>query len=354
MQQWKKDRRFAPSGVAYDRAAKRCVRAHLVPFFSQGAPLAEPYPRVWCFPGSSSDEVRQYRTAGIPMDHLRAFEWDPAVVPRIRKRWPSLPLHAGSLGTFLESHAAADAQCDWANLDFDGSALTFREEVCAVVARMDMCNAPRLGLTSFAARNRDVLVDAVVAMSAMRTIAPAAFAVGLDLAVEANGRYGAIRDPDAVLTTIAREFAAYLLVLRAFGGAAYSTADAADARAFRLEFDAALDDLRRALAKDVTAYLRQRTAFPFAESAPIAHAVSARIIPVWPTEWLRFAYRSERGNGIWTWLFRFEPAPGVSLRAWATKFLTMVPPLHCVGRSGRLLRGIITVCPWCPDPGGHR
>ncbi|MDP3771074.1 MAG: hypothetical protein Q8R16_02130, partial [bacterium] len=206
----------------YDYPAKNAVRAHLVPFFTaRTAPFAVERASVWFFPGSHGAEMDGYRGIGIPVRQLRAFEWNESAARTIRKRAPGLSLYGGALGTFLRDPRHDAEPCDWASLDFDGSVLTFREEITSVVARMRTDCLPRLALTSFASRDHTVLIESIVAASALRAIAPQQFRLGADLLAVGNEHMGlAMRDRQSWLAT-AREFAVYLVVLRAFGGRSY-------------------------------------------------------------------------------------------------------------------------------------
>lgn len=335
-------------GESYRSPAKAFVRRHLVPFFSASGSNGVP-PAVWFFPGPEEAETEAYLAHGIPIHALLGFEWDPQIAQRIREQSPDLPLRAQALGECLVPPYRGPV-CDWANLDFDGAAVTFREEINALVAHaLRVDRAPRLALTSFASRDHTVLAESIVAMSAMRAIAPSSFTLGVDLLTAGNERLGLAVEDAVMPTVIAREFAVALLLIRAFGGRAYGAGDRRAAGAFRRAFDRAYEALRHILRDPIARYLDHRGAMPFAPAPELAAIVAARTIPLWIPEWLRFAYRTTNDHWMWSWYFRFDALHGrsVSLRAWTEKLLVMAPPLHLVDHVGRLLRAE-TVCPWCP------
>lgn len=336
----------------YDYPAKRAVRAHLVPFFTaRTAPSAAERASVWFFPGSHHAEIDGYRGIGIPVGQLRAFEWNGSVARAISAHAPGLPLYRGALGSFLRDPRHRTEHCDLANLDFDGSALTFREEISDVVARMRTDELPRLAVTSFASRDHTVLIESTIAASALRAIAPSQFRLGADLAVVGNEHMGlAMRDRQSWLAT-AREFAVYGIILRAFGGRSYGPHDDAAAAAFRTAFDTAYAAFQASVRPRAVEALATARGLPIVESLALQRAVAARSIPLWFEDSLRFAYRTMSKRWMWTWMFRFAPTNGrpVGLLEWAERLLTMAPPLHVVSHTGYPVRGASTgVCTWCP------
>lgn len=351
----KADERNGPADAQrYRYPAKDAVRAHLLPFWCSRSNAAIERATVWCLPGADPVELAGYLDAGMRSAQMCAFEWTHAVAKRIaawatREQRP-IALWRGPLHAFLDDPTYADARCDWANLDFDGSALSFAADVAGVIARMQTDLAPRLAITSFASRDHTALRDAIRAASALHAIAPTPVHLGFDLAAIGNERMGLVmRDERVSWFPIAREFAVIHLLVRALGSRSYGAGDARDAAAFQTTYGPAFASFAAHIEPAVALAAAGKRALPREEHAALRRAVADRAIPLVLDDWLRFAFRSQNGKWMWTWMFRFAPSPRpVPLTEWIRKLCAQAPPLHVVDRTGRTVRGgDAGICSWC-------
>lgn len=336
--------------VEYNTPAKGTVRRHWVPFASDGVTSASlKNMLVWFLPGVEALEVAQYLERGIPLANLLGFEWLPDRAAVIRAAHPLLTVYGVSLHKFLADPRSRDDWCDWANLDFDGSALTFSSDIANVVARMRMTHATRLAISSLAQRDRARLPEALSAFSFWQAINPLLLDVGTDLLRTGNAQMGLVLPEPAATYMIARELAVMLAVLYSFGARDYGARDDGTATAFK----AAWDELRNAVAKkvheEVRAGLNQPRAIPLANMHDHSQILRERTIPVRLVERLRFAYQSPFKKWRLVWYFAFEEsARPVSLAEWATNLLTLHPPLHVVDETGAVIgdraRGLCRFC----------
>lgn len=342
----------------YDYPAKAVVRSHLPGFFSAGlVRTTMERARVWFFPGPRETEYRGYRALGIPDIQLHGFEWSSAIAARIRAYAPTLPLHVGSLASFLSTRRATRTQCDWANLDFDGIAVSFAAEIDAVVARLDAERAPRLAITSFASRDHAQLITSTVATATLEAlVGRPRFLMGRDFRLVGDARAGLALEDRARRYAVARELAICFHLLRAFGGRPYGSRDVAAAATFRRAFDERCGTIRRKIESAAVAHVKRGSAMPDTEDSELRSLVINRRIPLWIDDGLRFAYRTPNERWMWTWAFRFTaPREPQSLDLWVEKLLCTVPPLHVLDANGNEAHGhAAAVCAWCPASGRAR
>ena len=142
------------------------------------------------------------------------------------------------------------------------------------------------------------------------------------------------------------------LILRAIGERSYSLHDCASAAAFRDRVAVLWRSSKAALRDDVRQCAAGCGAQPLPTIPEFAELLTARRVPLRIDRWLRFAYRTEAGQWMWTWMFRFARTPAgqlTSLRAWLQQLLIYAPPLHVIDHAGRPVRGSKeAVCQWCP------
>ncbi|MFH1430361.1 MAG: hypothetical protein ABIG71_02440 [Candidatus Uhrbacteria bacterium] len=343
---------FVPRSVdRYSHPAKDFIRRHIITQFASGIPDGiRPHLRVWCLPSDHIREIDGYCDRGIRAAHIRAFEWNDAVADKLSARCRAeaqeVVLYHGALGSFLNDPASADAQCDWANLDFDGNVMTFANEIRETVRRLRVDEAPRLALTSFISRGNGSLDRCTTIANVLRAAASDEYARGRDVVTAGNERAGLALSPKPMQHAIVREFALTSLLIDAFGSRLYGD-DAVAAAAFA-----------RAYANAVSAHTRRTLAGKSADECQRArqeadedlrHAMHERSIPLWIDDWSRFAYHSVNRKWLWVWAFRFSPvARPVSMLAWAKKLLAHPPPLHVIDRRGIPIRGRdARICAWC-------
>jgi hypothetical protein len=342
----------APMNGSYDTHAKRVIRAHLVPFWTDGV-TQEVLHQVgaWFFAGPHSDEYKTYLAHGIMPEQLLSFEWHPGVATMIRAHHPELPLASTALGAFLEDTSPATGYCDWANLDFDGTAWSFRQEIIEVINRLRIDIAPRLAVTSFASRDPDALQGGVLSAAMLHAMDPEAFVRGADGQLVENARSGLSMDAHTLWHTFARESVVTLMVLRAVGGRSYPGEDAQTASVFATMLDKTLADFSESLDDDVRRCVAGGTQ-PLPMHSELADAVARRFVPLAIDRWLRFAYQTENGRWIWTWMFRFGRTSSdrpSSMLSWLRTLMASPPPLHVIDHTGRPVRGAKQqVCAWCP------
>lgn len=333
----------------YDFPAKRTVRNHWASFAAAGiAPEARSKLIAWFFPGPPALEVSEYLRVGLKMNQLVGFEWNAARAALIRREVPRLLLVDSALRTFLENSKLARSAPDWANLDFDGSALTFAFEVREVLRRLRLDHAPRLGISSLGDRDGFVLPDAVCALSMWSSADTKRFATAIDLRRRSNERAGLIAPEPVATYMLARELAVFMLVVQGLGERVYHDGDADAAQKFVNGYHDLARAIENAIGSDIRKKLARGVSVPIMTPGSYRFLFAERRIPVRLAEVLRFIYQSE-GRWRWTWYFRFaassEPVP---LSLWIDKLLFSESLLHVIDFTGAVIgRRAHGACPWC-------
>lgn len=334
----------------YNTPAKGVVRGHWMPFASDriSQPTLENV-RVWFLPGVEALEVAQYLSRGIRLANLRGFEWRQDRAAVIHAAHPLLTVYDGSIHRFLADPREKDAWCDFANLDFDGSALTFSDDIAGVVARMRYTNAPRLAISSLVQRDHIRLQEALTALSFWQATNPLLLDVGVDLLRAGNKEMGLVLQEPATTYMIARELAVLLTVLYSFGARDYGSRDDGTAGAFMAAWHELKAAVNEAVLGAVRAGLNQVRAVPLANMRDHSRILRTRTIPVRLVEQLRFCYQSPFKKWRMVWYFAFEKSTRpVSLAEWAVNLLTHHPPLHVVDETGAVIgdraRGLCRFC----------
>lgn len=338
------------ASAEYNTPAKAVVRNHWVPFARDGVTAdALKDMRVWFLPGVLALEAPQYLACGIPLANVRGFEWMPDRAAMIRKVHPLLRMYNGSVHNFLRDPLYRKARCDWVNLDFDGSALTFASDISEVVARMRLTRAPRLAISSLAQRDNARLPEALAALSFWQAINPWFLDVGTDLLRISNRDRGLVLGEPAATYMIARELAVSLSVLYSFGARQYGSRDRRDALRFQTAWHTLHTAVNDTVLAAIRAGLNQVRAVPLANMRDHSAVLRERTVPVRLVERLRFAYQSPFKKWRMVWYVAVEEsARPVSLAEWAVTLLMLHPPLHVVDVTGAVMgdraRGLCRFC----------
>lgn len=333
----------------YDYAAKSIIRDHWVPFAAQGlAPEVIKKLRVWFLPGPEALEAPHYRRAKLRLEQLLGFEWSRDRAEVIRRSFPSLPLEIRALRSFLEDREHEALVPDWANLDFDGSVMTFDFEIRETLRRLRLEQAPALGLSSLGLRDRAALIECIKALSFWAAILPERFDTGLDLLRRGNERSGLVASEPVPTYMLCRELAASLLLVRSFGERSYGRDDEERARQFAAAWEIADQSLDQHIRQEIERGLNEPKPLPVLAVRGLRELVANRMIPVGLTDRLRFVYQSLEHKWRWTWYYRFREQEPVSLLSWAEKFFLEHPPLHHIDFTGAVVGARRTgVCQFC-------
>lgn len=340
--------------VDYDYLAKNAVRSHWVSFAARGvSPSMLKQLSVWFLPGHQALEVSAYEEAGISRKQLVGFEYYDDRASQIRKRYPGLRLTAQSFAEALADSNLDLPNPDWANLDFDGSILSFTPETSEVVRRLRLSHAPRLAISSLGSRDRLALIESVKTLSLWAAINPRLFETCFDLLRTSNEHQGLILEEPGATYMLCRELAASLVVMRSFGERAYGDADRRSAHAFAERFAEYEQTVTREVEEKILSRLGQPTALPLASLYGFGDFIAARKIPVSLDDRLRFAYRSTSDKWRWTWYYRIRAGESISLAEWVRQLFYHHPPLHVVDFTGAVVGNRSGgVCPLCVETKG--
>lgn len=340
--------------MQYDHPAKNTVRNHWVPFASnEVSPALLKQLSVWFLPGPTALEVPFYKRTGLTERQLVGFEYYSDRIKQIRKNNPGLYLIPRSLDDALSDDPPGFPDPDWANLDFDGSAVSFSKEINQVIGRLRIDRAPRLAISSLGSRDRTALVENMKTFSFWTAASPRLSQVYFDILRTGNEQQGLILNEPGATYMLCRELATSLLVLRAFGERVYGDHDRVAAHEFAKRFAAYEKVVNTELETKIHKRLGQPVALPLTSLVGFNDLLATRKIPISLVERLRFVYRSAKEKWRWTWYYRFSNKEPVFLSSWVNQLFHHHPPLHVVDFTGVVVGNRFSgVCPWCIEAKG--
>ncbi len=301
--------------------------------------------------------------ADFPAQKIVREHWAPFANQKVSRQlrrqlkiWSGPMIVRQSSSRVLKCLANCQETLDWVNLDLGGSVLDIGPELREIARRLRLDRAPRLGLSSLAASDRDAWVENTIALSLWRAIDEANFYFGQDLERRDRELLDSIPKKStepSVDYLLAHELAASLLILRTFGGRVYDQADARPAQTFRdqfVEFLVLAQDRAREQATKTIKDPRQPEALILTELLGLSGLVDQRMIPIQVIDRARFVYRLPNRRWRWTWYFHFAAGQRpISLSKWTRDLLTDQPPLHVIDPQGAVIDDHgLDPCRFCP------
>lgn len=325
----------------YDHPAHDRVRQHLVALVAAGrTPEELQRLRGLFMPGPLALEIAHLRRVGVDPRKLTGVEWDAERAAAIRSRRPRFRIAVMSLEAYVIGADPARDAIDFVLLDFDGSALTFTNDVVACLRLLRPSSGAVLSVTGHGRRDqRALLDDAVVTLALLNGIlAPRQLTMAIDLTVDRLARAMVGGTPEERIRRCLRELAVLTAILR--GLAVHAAPE--EATTFATAWADAERSVRMALeSRHVSAY-RNGNPFPIPDTPPsLAEAAQRCRIPLIPERWFRCAFTAPPHVPMQTLAARFQlmrrgesPMSMASVARQAVRDL-LLTPIHVFDRHGQ-------------------
>ena len=290
--------------------------------------------RILYLAGEENLELPGYRQLGYRPDQLLTCEHDPRRFPHVLANGQGVNVAQGNIADAI----AALQQWEWprlrgAWLDFDGNSHTYTDELLKLAAVLPSPRGSTLGVTSFAARDNEALVQG--------TVNTCKFLSGLENLSQFMREYGTqlrqyehllrfIRHGESTPTShFQREMGLLWWLVLMFGsvdlpkGERYYRTDGA----FLDRSANILDGLTRKVEGALSAGSQSRMVWEF--DPTLRDLLAERKVSVWITHLERYAFWSQNRQPMRTWFVKVQPLIEGTFAPTMQELLVQVWKLAC-------------------------